>query len=142
MAQAAAEKCDDQTASKPWSHGTFFWNELMTRDSERARKFYADTLDWTFEPMPMADAGTYWIVKSGDQMAGGIFDISDAKFAGVPESWMAYIAVDDIDTRVKKALDAGAKLMRPLFDIPGIGRIAILTEPGGAGIGWMTPVKR
>jgi hypothetical protein len=29
--------------------------------------------------------------------------------------------------------------MRPLFDIPGIGRIAILREPGGAGIGWMTP---
>jgi len=30
--------------------------------------------------------------------------------------------------------------MRPLFDIPGIGRIAILREPGGAGVGWMTPV--
>ena len=29
---------------------------------------------------------------------------------------------------------------RPLFDIPGIGRIAILREPGGAGVGWMTPV--
>jgi len=23
--------------------------------------------------------------------------------------------------------------------VPGVGRIAILTEPGGAGIGWMTP---
>jgi hypothetical protein len=30
--------------------------------------------------------------------------------------------------------------MRPLFDVPGIGRIAILREPGGAGIGWITPV--
>lgn len=29
--------------------------------------------------------------------------------------------------------------MRPLFDIPGIGRIAILREPGGASVGWMTP---
>jgi predicted enzyme related to lactoylglutathione lyase len=29
--------------------------------------------------------------------------------------------------------------MRPIFDVPGVGRIAILTEPGGAGIGWMTP---
>ncbi len=32
--------------------------------------------------------------------------------------------------------------MRPIFDIPGVGRIAILTEPGGAGIGWITPVNR
>ena len=34
---------------------------------------------------------------------------------------------------------ARATLMRPLFDIPGIGRIAILRQPGGAGVGWMTP---
>src|SRR5215470_11554658 len=26
-----------------------------------------------------------------------------------------------------------------LFDVPNVGRIAILREPGGAGIGWMTP---
>ena len=30
--------------------------------------------------------------------------------------------------------------MKPTFDVPGVGRIAILMEPGGAGIGWMTPV--
>jgi predicted enzyme related to lactoylglutathione lyase len=31
--------------------------------------------------------------------------------------------------------------MRPIFDIPAIGRIAFLTEPGGAAIGWITPLK-
>jgi uncharacterized protein len=36
---------------------------------------------------------------------------------------------------------AGAKLMKGPFDVPGVGRIAMLLEPGGAGIGWMTPVK-
>ena len=39
-----------------------------------------------------------------------------------------------------KATKAGATLLRPLFDIRGIGRIAILRQPGGAGVGWMTPV--
>ena len=56
-----------------------------------------------------------------------------------PKDWMPYLAVDDVDARAKKATAAGATLMRPLFDIPGIGRIAILREPGGAGVGWMTP---
>ena len=32
-------------------------------------------------------------------------------------------------------------VMREPFDIPGVGRIAILQEPGGAGVGWMTPAK-
>jgi predicted enzyme related to lactoylglutathione lyase len=29
--------------------------------------------------------------------------------------------------------------MKPAFDVPGVGRIVILLQPGGAGIGWMTP---
>ena len=45
-----------------WSHGEFYWNELMTRDGERAKKFYADTLGWNFEAMAMPD-GTYWVAK-------------------------------------------------------------------------------
>ena len=140
MAQTAAHPCDDDKASPKWSHGIFFWNELMTRDPDNARKFYAETLGWTFEPMPMADSGTYWVAKSGERMAGGIFELKGSQFQGVPEGWMAYIAVDDVDARANKAVEAGATLMRPLFDIPGIRRIAILREPGGAGIGWITPV--
>jgi predicted enzyme related to lactoylglutathione lyase len=53
---------------------------------------------------------------------------------------MSYLAVDDVGKRVATALKAGARLMKPAFDVPGVGRIAILMEPGGAGIGWMTPV--
>ena len=121
-------------------HGQFCWNELMTRNVEQAKKFYSDTIGWTFDAMPMEN-GTYWIAKVGDKPAGGIFDIKGPQFAGVPESWMAYLAVDDVDARVKKAQSAGATLMRPIFNVPGVGRIAILREPGGAGIGWMTPPK-
>jgi len=29
-----------------------------------------------------------------------------------------------------------------LFDVPGVGRIAILLQTDGAGIGWMTPVAQ
>jgi predicted enzyme related to lactoylglutathione lyase len=33
------------------------------------------------------------------------------------------------------------QLVRPIFDVPGVGRIAILREPGRTGIGWMTPAQ-
>jgi len=40
----------------------------------------------------------------------------------------------------RKRRRRAAKLMRPLFDVPGIGRIAILREAlAGPGVGWMTP---
>ena len=124
-----------------WSHGTFYWNELMTRNVARAKKFYAETMGWSFDAMPMPNGGTYWIAKTGSQSAAGIFDISGAEYKEVPESWMAYIAVDNVDERVKKAVKAGAKVMKPAFDVPNVGRIVMLLEPGGAGVGWMTPAN-
>jgi uncharacterized protein len=115
-------------------HGHFHWNELATRDIERAKKFYADTLGWTFESMPMPE-GAYVIASADGEPVAGIAETDGS----TPEGWMAYIAVDAVDARVRKATQAGAKVVQPAFDIPGVGRIVILTEPGGAPIGWMTP---
>jgi predicted enzyme related to lactoylglutathione lyase len=123
-----------------WSHGNFYWNELMTHDPERAKRFYADTIGWTYEAMPMPD-GTYWVAKMGDTPVGGIFPMSGPDFDGMPEQWMSYLAVDDVDARLKKATAAGAKIMKPPFDVPNVGRIAIVQEPGGACVGWMTPAN-
>jgi predicted enzyme related to lactoylglutathione lyase len=140
MAQATAHKQtaeQEECAREQGPHGSFCWNELLTHDPTRAKKFYAETIGWTFDPMPMQDGGTYWVAKEGDKMVAGIFEMKGPD--NIPENWMPYLAVDDVDARVKKATKAGATLMRPLFDIPGIGRIAILRQPGGAGVGWMTP---
>ena len=124
-------------------HGTFHWNELMTRDVESAKRFYQRTLGWSFEAMPMegqpGDA-TYWIIKSGGNMVGGVFDVTGHPgLENVPEHWFAYIAVDDIDARCEKAREAGGTIEREPFDIPNVGRIAIIRQPGGGAIGWMTP---
>jgi predicted enzyme related to lactoylglutathione lyase len=123
-----------------WSHGNFFWNELMTHDVERAKKFYKDSIGWSFDAMPMPD-GTYWVAKMGDKSVGGMFEMKGLDFAGIREYWMPYVAVDDVDARVKKATAMGAEIMRPAFDVPGIGRIVIFREPGGAAVGWMTPAN-
>jgi uncharacterized protein len=128
-------------AQRSAEHGNFYWNELLTRDVEKAKAFYGGVIGWAFEAMPMA-TGTYWVAKMGDKPVGGLFPLTSPPFDGVPEAWMSYLAVDDVDARVKKAETAGAQLMRPIFDIPGVGRIAMLTEPGGAGIGWSTPAQK
>jgi predicted enzyme related to lactoylglutathione lyase len=148
MAQSATQRAAKRPAAHPqptWAHGTFRWNELMTRDVERAKRFYKSTIGWTFESMPMADGGgTYWLamVEGRPGPVAGMFSIADPQYKGVPECWMPYLAVDDVDKRVAKALKAGAKLMKPIFEVPGVGRIAVLQEPGGAGIGWMTPATQ
>lgn len=125
------------------AHGQFIWNELTTHNVEKAKAFYADTLGWTFEAMPgAANGATYWVAKMGEARIGGLFPLDPQTCANVPEGWFPYVDVDNVDTRVAKALERGARLMRPIFDIPNVGRIAILTEPGGAAVAWMTPFPK
>ena len=141
MAQAATKQRKSTEHSAQSSHGNFCWNELMTRDVEGAKRFYQSTIGWTFDAKPMNDGKPYWVASINGKEVGGIFPLISPDYDGVPEGWMSYIAVDDVDACVAKAEKAGAKLMKPIFDVPHVGRIAILQEPGGAGVGWMTPVN-
>lgn len=122
------------------THGYFHWNELMVHDAERAKKFYADTLGWTFDSM-QTPMGTYWVAKVGDTAVGGLFQMTEPRFKDMPEQWVSYISVDDIDARLKKATAAGAKIYNGPVEIPGVGRFAFLGEPGGAMVGWITPAN-
>ncbi|MGI9485150.1 MAG: VOC family protein [Geminicoccaceae bacterium] len=122
-------------------HGHFHWNELMTHDAEAAKAFYGDLAGWTFDGMDMGDGLTYWVGMNGGKPAGGIFPMSGTDFDSMPPQWMAYLAVDDIDACIEKAKTAGAEIVKPAFDIPGVGRIAMLKDPSGAVLGWMTPAS-
>ncbi len=123
-------------------HGTFCWNELNTRNAEAAMKFYGDTIGWTFDAMEMDNGGPYYVCMQGSTPVGGIFTMVGSEFAGVPEHWFAYLAVDDVDKRINKAKANGATIVRVPFDIPTVGRIAIVQDPEGAVMGWMTPAPQ
>jgi predicted enzyme related to lactoylglutathione lyase len=139
---ATAKRTDKQAAQEaPWSHGHFYWNELRTRDAEGAKRFYKETVGWSFEGMRTPDGEDYWVAMQDGKPVAGLFSLTSPRFDDVPESWMSFLAVDDVDKRVAKAMKAGAKLVMPIFNVPNVGRIAMLREPGGAGVGWMTPVK-
>jgi len=120
------------------AHGAFYWNELFTRDVEKAKRFYGETVGWSFSAMPTSN-GTYWIAMVGDKPAGGIMQMKGDQFEGVAPHWFAYVAVDDVDGRVTKVEGAGGEVVRPVFEVPGVGRIAIVKDASGASVGWITP---
>jgi predicted enzyme related to lactoylglutathione lyase len=120
-------------------HGKFVWNELMTHDVEKAKAFYSAVVGWKYETMPGPGGSTYWIVKNGDERVGGMFPMVQPELRDVPDQWVSYIAVDDVDARVKKATAAGAKVMHEAFDIPNVGRIAALRDARDAMICLIKP---
>ncbi|MBT9290890.1 VOC family protein [Prosthecodimorpha staleyi] len=121
------------------THGSFVWNELNTRDPERAKAFYAALLGWAFEPMAMPE-GTYWLAKVDGRPVAGIFTMNGAEFDGIPEHWFPYLSVSDIDAAAAAVPTAAGQVLRAPWDVPGVGRIAILRDVNGAAFGAMTPV--
>ena len=121
------------------NHGKVYWNELNTRDVEGAKAYYGKICGWTFDAMPMAQGGEYVIAKLGDDMVGGMFDITGMPgLDHVPAHWLTYFGVDDVDASVAASTEAGGKVIREPFDIPNVGRISIVEDATGAVIGLMT----
>lgn len=121
-------------------HGQFHWNELNTRQPDKACAFYAATLGWTFKEEPI-EGGIYWLAMQGSCPVAGIFTMTSPEFDDLPDHWFAYVSVDDVDARVKQAAEAGAVIIRPPFNSPGAGRLAIVRDPAGGVLGWITPER-
>jgi hypothetical protein len=124
------------------AHGVFNWNELMTNDVARAKAFFGATLGWTFSDMPMPGGGAYTLAHSGPAMVGGMVDMTGVTPPGVPPHWFNYIEVDDVDHRVGLVAENGGKVLRPAFNVPNVGRIAIIADATGAVVGLMTSTPR
>ena len=124
-----------------WANGSFYWNELMTRDAEAAKRFYGATLGWTFEAMEGDGGPTYWIAKVGEETIAGIYQLGkdDQETA---EGWFAYVAVNDLSTALARATSEGGEVVREPWDVPGVGRIAIVNDNAGNSMGWMTPAEQ
>ena len=106
------------------------WNELMTKDSERAKDFYTKLFGW--KSKTDADKGmpyTEWI--NGEEHIGGMMQIQP-DMGPMPPNWGVYFAVDDCDAMVQKATALGARTYMPPTDIPNVGRFAVLADPQGA----------
>ncbi len=116
-------------------HGIIVWNELTTSDLERAKAFYAATMGWAYEVIT-TPAGPYTLARRPDQsrpVAGLVSWPADEDDA---DDWFAYMGVDDIDAAIAAAASAGGR-SAPIFEVPGVGRFAVLTDPNGATLGLM-----
>src|SRR3954467_4723018 len=123
------------------TNGSFYWNELMTKDAEAAKKFYGATLGWSFEAMDQGGGSTYWIAKVADESRGGLYSV-EAHDEDTGEGWFSYVAVTDLSTALARATSEGGEVVREPWDVPGVGRIAIVSDSAGNTLGWMTPSEQ
>jgi predicted enzyme related to lactoylglutathione lyase len=119
--------------------GRFVWYDLMTDDPKAAQGFYGPLIGWETQEWEGGDMPyTMWTNK--ETPLGGVMELpEEAKAAGAPPHWMAYVSVDNVEQTVAKVKEAGGSVLHEATEIPGAGSFAVLTDPQGAAFAIYTP---
>ena len=116
-----------------------WWHELNTWEPEAALDFYGRTLGWEFEPQSLPDGAAYWIARKDGRPVGGMFELTAPDYDGIPSHWMTYLSVNDMQKASQNTSSAGGELMRQPVSIPGVGKLAVVSDATGAMIGLFEP---
>jgi predicted enzyme related to lactoylglutathione lyase len=139
VTDAPRSAANEDTRTSPG--GEFIWYELITPDPVGAKAFYDAVVGWTIEPEPSGEMDYRMIGRTDGRMAGGVMRLTDEMAShGARPIWLGYIDTGDVDAAVASIEQAGGKVLLPAFDIPDIGRIAMVTDPQGAPFYVMKPI--
>lgn len=110
--------------------GAFSWNELMTTDPAAAQAFYGALFGWSFREQLMPD-GKYLVGSIGETALCGVMKLSP-QMGAMPPAWGAYVTVADVEASLAKAKELGGRVLVEPFEVPQVGRIAVIQDPQGA----------
>ncbi|MEZ4475283.1 MAG: VOC family protein [bacterium] len=116
--------------------GSFVWYDLGTTDVEAAQTFYEAVAGWKLVP----HNDQYMMFAGPRGPLGGAMLLSDeAKAMGAPPHWLAYIGTPDVDATIAQIRAMDGKVYVPAFDMPNVGRIAVVADSQGAVFGLFRP---
>lgn len=127
-------------APRTYPHGVPCWIDTQQPDPEAACRFYGDLFGWTFaDAVPAGAPGHYFIAQLDGRDAGAVAPADDGATEAI---WNTYVAVDDADAALAKAVAGGATATQEALDAGPGGRSAAFDDPTGASLGLWQPKRR
>jgi hypothetical protein len=104
--------------------------EIGGKDGKKAQDFYAKLFNWKVDTSSMPE---YGLVTPDGQgcIGGGICGTQP----GMPPYLTIYVAVDDLQASLDKAVSLGGKAIHPPTPIPGVGAFALFSDLDGNVVG-------
>lgn len=114
--------------------GQIIWHDLFSADRNRSMTFYGHVAGWSFTVEHATDFA--WGGGETGFVLATLADEAGAGFIETPEGmshgWIAYVEVPNVDSASKDAEKIGGEVVRAPFDVPGVGRNALVRDPLGA----------
>jgi predicted enzyme related to lactoylglutathione lyase len=112
--------------------GAFSWNELNSRDVDASIAFYESVFGWTHETHTMeGPIGSYTEWQLDGETIGGMLPMPPMVPAEVPQFWLVYFAVADLEASLAKVQELGGTVMMPGMTVDA-GTFAVVMDPQGA----------
>ena len=123
------------------SPGSMCWNQLASRNIEASKRFYGEVFGWEANTTPY-ETSTYTSFRVGGREIAGMVEMDRSWPRGLPSHWMTYFRVDDCDAVAAQATELGGEISVEPYDVPQIGRTAVLGDPHGAVFSILTPNEK
>jgi len=117
----------------------FCWVDLAAVDSRGAADFYRGLFGWQTETQH-ANGGEFKRFTAEGETVASLYQLDARQIAaGVPSHWTPYISVADIDESATRARTLGGQVVIKPFQVDGMARVSLVTDPDGALIGLWEP---
>lgn len=104
--------------------------DFSASDSAAAGRFYSTVFGWKTNQPPGFEGYTMFQAEGGP--GGGFAQVGENTRAGTVT---VYIGTDDINATLAKIEATGGTTVMPKSPIPGVGSMAIFTDPTGNAVG-------
>lgn len=106
---------------------TFVWNDLNTREPEKAKPFYEEVFGWTWK-----DSGpTYWELQLAGRSVGGMMKMGEDFPNEVPSHWSIYFGAKDLEASLARVKELGGAVHMPPRNIDNVGDFSVVADPQG-----------
>lgn len=104
------------------------WLDLGSPDTAASAEFYGHVFGWDFQSAG-PDAGGYGFFQKDGRTVAALGPLTEE---GASPAWTVYFQTPDADATAKAVEQGGGTVRVEPFDVMEAGRMACLTDPGGA----------
>jgi predicted enzyme related to lactoylglutathione lyase len=122
------------------------WVELWTPSAQGAKDFYGGLFGWEFSDIELPGGGGVYSVArpeglGEDRYFGGLMEMAADQLpqSGGRADWHLVFQVADCDASAATVKDAGGLVHMGPEDAPGVGRMAVCSDPFSAGFVLLDP---
>lgn len=104
--------------------GQYIHLDLVSTDPKATRAFFEAAFGWKFPPSAF---GEYALWEAPGAPHGGL----RRQEGGEPPGLIGYLAVDSLADAEPRIAKAGGRILGPVQEVPGFGRLLLFEAPGG-----------